>query len=857
MIFESRFGRAEGARPEHNTPSQLAARWTRDGVLAALAILATGCGGGSSASIGAGPSGNGEGGVAPSFEGNGTGPVVARLRMPAPSVSTFTLRATIPVPPGTYRDGASLVPLTVLAAEERTPVPTQVQIVTRYPNADDGADVLEVIARVERPNVEPGTPIEYDVLFAPHEATRQELSPAVETLLDAPGSLRLVGNDPFGNRYEADILAPRRTDAATVRRIRTGSIVAECAIPSAMTPVSPTSGPEGTLPRLMGVNAFVRTFANEDFVALDLHVHNGFDGQDPNVAWDAVLKDLYFEKLHLRVPNGWHVLHAFDSPYAGPVVAAGNMQEAPIVGAMPGGQMHLMPQQSQFARRLILARDGAVERARAELDCETMAFCVAGQGQELYTQWSWWNPTTARYLPQNFQIADLSGVTSQAAIDAEYVAELDRHETQMRTGAPGNYPVLSPNLGWAHPFGVAHGGMTGGDMITQNPGIDVAWSGSQKGYRYAQLRARMQLERQPQALLRSDGQPSRYEDFVVPTGLNGPHFPFNIYMNMTGNHDFFGFESAPAFHAQHVASSGKKPAYEDALREYQPNDLEHLIRYTSDLYTQIWLGNDSLAKHQMLQTSELFRMSHQELYIGNYAYTGGFTLKKHVDFVAQWPGVGLEYGRAEAWGLYASAGAYAFADDRFRDRYRPWFAENARVVSVGQSECTGIITAKVIGKHLNGLYRTKQSFEQSFVVNALESMRTTVFEGEDETMNLMLAETIVPAAQSTTEFPFWDPAWGGLRKLLAVGMGDMSTPDFCRQLPQNASYGYTTVDNETCMNGWAFAYRISGDEEFLNFAATNIGLTANLESELGLLGMDALKHYGLLLGLIQTLPPSN
>ena len=75
--------------------------------------------------------------------------------------------------------------------------------------------------------------------------------------------------------------------------------------------------------------------------------------------------------------------------------------------------------------------------------------------------WNWWNPETARYLPQNHQIADLSGITSREAMDAQFTVEFETLEEQVRTGSAGGYPTESGAMGYAQPYGVAYGGMTG------------------------------------------------------------------------------------------------------------------------------------------------------------------------------------------------------------------------------------------------------------------------------------------------------------------------------------------------------------------------------------------------------------
>ncbi|WP_145197591.1 hypothetical protein [Planctomycetes bacterium Poly30] len=836
-----------GRKGDEKYATAYVARFT---ALSAFAIFAAGCGGDTSSSVGLGDDGVVS---SPTFDFENDGYVVGKVRMNAPAVPDFLLRATLPVPRGTFAADDAQVPLAVISSADPTASPTQVEVVSRYANNEDGADVVEIISRVRRPDVAPGTPIEYLVVYAPHAKGDLQLSPAVDTILRAPGAVRLVANDPFGNPYSADLFAKIKSADPTVEVVRDGELIKEFRVPEVLVPTSPVTGAEGTLPRLMGVNAFVRTFAGEDFFALDLHVHNGFDGKDESVTWDEVLTDLYFDKLHLRLPQGWEVLHALENPFTGDAFAAGNMQEVPLIAAIPDGDMHLMHRQSQFSRRIMIARTDAVERARAELEHQTLAFCTEGRADDGSELWSWWNPATARYLPQNHRLPNLASMTTREAIDAEFRGQYEARSAMVETGVGDAYPILSGNLGWAHPYWSSYGGMTGGENIEQIPGVEIAWSGSQAGFRFIEMRNRMVLERQPTALYSSAGIPTKFEDHLVTTGQNGPYLPFDLSMKFVGDDSYFGFDDAPTFQADYVASAGLKPAYEEPLKEFMAIDLQHLIRFTNDLKTMTWLGNDSLSKWQIRRVGELFRMTHHEGNVGDYGYVGGSSLQWRINRVTENPGVGIEYGRGEGWGLFAASAAYATGDDDLRERFRPWFAEVSRVCAEGQSDCTGNLTAVRIGKQANGIYRTRQSFEQSFATNALESMRTTVFDRVDEEVSERLADIIVGTAYSTIRMPFYDPAHGGLRKVIGVGMSDMSIPDFCFDLPDDAGYGLTNVDHETPLTLWTYAYELSGDAAFLQIAASSLGTTANLEAELNILGQQRLPHSAFMLGTVQAM----
>ena len=210
------------------------------------------------------------------------------------------------------------------------------------------------------------------------------------------------------------------------------------------------------------------------------------------------------------------------------------------------------------------------------MERRNLGFCVQGESPDGAQLWSWWNDTP-RFLPQNHVLPDLSEMTSRGAVDGEAGARLAQRLQQLRNGSAGSYPATEPALGWAHPYGVALG-MTGGDQIEQVPGVDVAWSASQNAYRLVELQAKMNLERQPYALISSNGQPTRIEDHVNPEGNHGSWVDWNMNMTFSNGEGFF-FAGSPDHQAEHVEFLGLQPDYEDRLRAFQPIDLQHLIRY--------------------------------------------------------------------------------------------------------------------------------------------------------------------------------------------------------------------------------------------------------------------------------------
>ena len=121
-----------------------------------------------------GCSGGGRGATASTASDGGGDPVdrktvVAKLEMVAPEATQFIVRATLPVPKGTYvPDQGDLEPLVLVTWPGKTAA-TQVEPVTWYPDAPDRASVVEVIGRIRRgPKVVPGQTMPVYVARVPH-----------------------------------------------------------------------------------------------------------------------------------------------------------------------------------------------------------------------------------------------------------------------------------------------------------------------------------------------------------------------------------------------------------------------------------------------------------------------------------------------------------------------------------------------------------------------------------------------------------------------------------------------------------------------------------------------------------------
>src|SRR5262249_50841823 len=134
------------------------------------------------------------------------------------------------------------------------------------------------------------------------------------------------------------------------------------------------------------------------------------------------------------------------------------------------GKLHVMPQMSQFHRRLVICKVGYEQRADSYLREQGLAFCREGEARLGERNWSWWNETTGRYFPQRHRLPSLKQV-DDAALRANDTAQLGLRAEQVQTGQAGPWPAESWGLGWAHPWGIENGAMVGGLEIYPWEGV--------------------------------------------------------------------------------------------------------------------------------------------------------------------------------------------------------------------------------------------------------------------------------------------------------------------------------------------------------------------------------------------------
>jgi hypothetical protein len=820
----------------------------------ALAIAAA-C---SSAVDRAGSGGGGGDGIFTTSSGSGGGgqvtggPVVALMELSAPAQSEFILHGTLPVPRGTFPRADGKLPFSVRNADGYV-VPTQIEIVSRYPRDADGADVIEILARVDRPaGVAPGARIRYSVVQHIHPSGKLPVMPSVLALLSAPGSVALTATDCFGHQYTVDLLKDMRaqTPGSNVRILRKGQVAVQMRnygtmLPSAATPIG---APSGALPHFFGVHTYATAWALEDVLSLDLRVNNGASGRDSADVTDNPLGEVYFKSIDLWVPNGWTLLTNVSDPYFGTPTTQGAWTVYPIVKPNSNGTLHIMPSQGMFNRRLALARSGAVAAARSILDEEGLAFCRRGTSPDGGDLYSWWNMSTARYGTLRHVLPNLSYL-QQAQIETRLANDWANIKNHLEQGIASSYPLGYPAMGWAHPWGVKYGGMTSGSEIWFYDGAKIAEAGSNKGYRAAQYTHRMYCDRQPQVLYDKDGEHTKLASWLVQ-GNGFQYFPALFFQTLLSGNDPFGFNAAPTFQVTWVRNQNKAPSYESELLAYTPIDFQHYIRFTRSPKVLAWLGNDALAKDDLRGAAEIFRLSYNEH--ANSANGSAIVsgLRDDILYVQNRPGRGFSFGRGPSWGIDSALAAYSLSDPAWRNQWRPWFGLIADTISTGQSSCNKFIQSHVTTKNLSGQFHTRQSIEQAIIENMLLGMCESVFRDVDGARFAETRDALSWSVEAMIGPMAWNPTIHAPNAHIAVAPLDPQLPPYCGSLPPGG-FG-NGGDSYMTWSSFGYGFELTGDPVYYAKAAEMAGTTpANLLNAMQGMGFNNVENRAGLIAALQ------
>ena len=594
--------------------------------------------------------------------------VVARIEVELPSSPRFVLHACIPVPADFDPGEPGRTRLALVSRKERTPVPAQIEVVSRGPLGQ--IEVIEVLAVVERAERDsPHRRVGFQVLRGDWELPPQAdvPSPALALLDEASGGpFALRTRDVFGNTYRfplrgaaSEALGSRKTlkhGHAHVLERRHGALVPD-----------ELSGAGDPLPRLLGVHAYLGRWSETEVVTLDLRLHHGLTPasgeRDPRT---EPLGPIHWDGLELELPPGWSAAPLATDPFSGTARVESDRVIVPIVAPYEAdgdepADLHAAIPGVQFERRLVLFRGDPASEAPRSPQLSGLGFCDAVKGR-----WSWFEKNTVGYLAQRevlpgygkFKRDNLSGV---AGLRRSLAARRNELARLIERGTANGHDVRARVLGWAHPWYVRAQGGTGGAAVQITEGHEAAAAASVEGIEWLMLMHRMNISRQPTAMYTWDGEPAGFHAWLTDEDkipfdyrTNGRMFAPGLKLPCEGG-------PPPNPHWQVVQRTKRRPRYdrgplttprskildeEENLWAWMAHDGAHLSRYVKNPKALAWLANDALAKDDVLLTAELFRLQFHENEHHHVPWSAGVTLREFFRTAARpRPGTGAHLGR--------------------------------------------------------------------------------------------------------------------------------------------------------------------------------------------------------------------
>lgn len=804
--------------------------------------------------------------IASSLGGNFTiGSRVGEFELSAPAGdpaqgNAFLLHGMLPVPQSAFPP--SQTPTTwlgVLDSDGSMQV-AQLERATRYGNGDTA--VFEVLARVHRdPSRTPGTRVIYPVhlLHDPTGASFQTAGPThgvpteIGDLASGARKILIVASDCFGNKYYSAPLGMHNKKV-----FREGPYQTTARSYSTLKPYPAVAGSQGTLPGLLGVHAFVTQSSGSNVLGLDLRIHNGMVGENPQ-SQDPI-RPVYVQSVQIYVPAGFTVLNSLNDPHWSPqgVAVTWNGKDYTsfdIVKPLAGGKMHVIDKLAQTHRRLAVTVTGNETLARASLDLDGLAFNRQGvdPANPQQSLWSWWNPQTSNFM-QGGSLPHMI-FWGAAALRNDLANKFQGDKSVFESGSvTGVYPWNSPGgpLG-GQSGGVQYGGMTGGTDIFMNNGVDAAFAGSREAIRHAALLHQAYANRQPNVLFKPDGSPLSILD-IQSTNASGPCVLFKFFLFPEGSYglNYFKLSEPANFQENYVANQNLKPSYEADHFAFMCQDYQHQIRYTRHLFTLAFLSNDPLAKEDLEAAANNARLAEPELRIcGNNNAMGVLAA---LQFGNASPGTASGYfGRGQGWITYANTLYYAMANDAWRAQTRPWLDMTVDAAQKVQVPCTGVLYAMVSSKTNNPNARVRQHFEQMIWNNSLAAMLANVYEGTGSPKEATVRHVLEESAYSFVRPVAWLNGQGPWKFLAVSDLNPATAPNYCNlPLPPNS---VADIDNYMLYDTFAHGFRMTGDATFIAKAIEISGGNMNtLKAKLETVGYNNnIENNAQLLRLMQEL----
>ena len=419
----------------------------------------------------------------------------------------------------------------------------------------------------------------------------------------------------------------------------------------------------------------------------------------------------------------------------------------PTLGPRQLLQCGWMKQRQRRELRFAIAQDAAAAQAATAH--------MEGAGWGLSDQWwqrSAWGPQALR-LPT---LSHLPNAVGRCASDWTKLRDAVVNGTAHGIGASWGAPNWG--VGDYSPSGSSYGGVTGGGGIDHYRGIELLASGDPRGLQFYRLEHRTITDRHPIGLYSQWGNPIDPKQYGwKPSAVSG-----SGWVAKTTN--------------PFPAASRSTP-----IDPWMAIDFQHLARRVSGSVVLTWLDNDFVAKRELQLNAVLWLRA-----------VDGATAALLSSASAN-PGQGAKQGRADGWGAYTVAAAWACAAPHERDPdaaawAASWATAMARLqMPNGIWQALGTESKLVRDPPYSSQHSAAQAIEHGILANGLYSVhRAFGIPGA--------AEPLLRAARDGA----WRYAYSG-----APGNGFTVANFAVKPLPSGAPYAAIPAGkSSTSADGW-------------------------------------------------------
>jgi len=672
----------------------------------------------------------------------------------SPSSTGCYVRGTVPVPSDYDLEPERLAFHEVLF-DVLTPV--QVEPVTFSPSGE--VEVIEVLGRMKggRP------PLRWiDLVSANAAELPQSISGAHERIAEP---VRLRATDARGETYIAE-LHPGGVGHQAIKTLKAGHVHRQDRHAIVLMPEDPE---EALHPRLFGAHAYFGSWSEDDYLTLDLRVHNALvsPAASPSPAEDAI-GPIYFESLELVLPKGWGALSLISDPAQGALTAGEEEVSFPIVAAQTDGKLHMMPPGARLHRRLALfPTDKPATRGKAHEHIRGIgaAACVPSDDG-----WSWSNPKAAHYFPHRQQLPPLKQLWDhprEPGLRMLNWKPLPVAE-HMSAGEGGVGLLSSPALGWAQPWFRPSAGGHGGEGVTFLTGLRfISLHANHNELLNLMLLHRANSSRQATGSWRANGEPTRLEEWTQEGAL-----PFRYHLvtrselgplRLSGDGgpvpapalwEHLTQERRPPYDQEYTwKKDAKRPTSRGELLSWQPHDGAHLIRYTAHAKALAWLANDSLAKDNLRHCAERVLFALPTVKSQAPPMT---SIRQLLDYATEAPEMGLPVGRELGWALDTVAAAHSLSEGSVqadpwwsdRQRYEKWLLAACRAVTIATPPTGVVIRDTTSARPTNRTHATAHSFQVAILQLGLRSALRSCLAGEHPELAAAVQEDLLACVET-------------------------------------------------------------------------------------------------------------